>query len=49
MMRPWMNLLPLFLVKRLARKHGEVFYLGAEAWYAATDGVLVRAKKGGAA
>jgi len=42
MLRNWIELLPLFIVKRIARKRGEVFTLGGIEYCQATDGVLVR-------
>lgn len=42
MLRGWINLMPLFVVKRIARKHGEIFVVGSVMYCQATDGVLVR-------
>jgi hypothetical protein len=42
MLRAWINLLPLFIVKRIARKRGEIFVVGSVMYSQATDGVLVR-------
>lgn len=42
MMRPWINLLPLFIVKRIARRRCEVSMIGGVGYHQATDGVLVR-------
>lgn len=41
MMREWINLLPLFIVKRLARRQSEVVYVGTKPYFVATKGVLI--------
>jgi hypothetical protein len=41
MLRPWISLLPLFVVKAIARRHCEVFEVQGRYWARATEDVLV--------
>lgn len=41
MLRNWINILPLFIVKQIARKNCELVYIGGKHYYTATKGVLV--------
>jgi len=45
MLRAWMNILPLFIIKILARKYGEHFAFGGIAVAQATPGVFVQVSK----
>lgn len=42
MLANWVNLLPLFIVKRLARKHGQFVLVGKDRYNCATRGVLIK-------
>jgi hypothetical protein len=42
MLASWMNVLPLFIVKWLARKHGERIVMGSMIYVSATNGVWIR-------
>lgn len=39
-MRRWINLLPVFIARRLAYRYGERFLIGGATFYQATRGVL---------
>jgi hypothetical protein len=47
MLKPWVNLLPLFIVKWIARRKCEVFYVQGVPYHGALRDVLIRSESNG--
>ncbi|MDL5036799.1 hypothetical protein QRD40_10620 [Comamonas sp. Y6] len=45
MLAAWIELMPLFVVRWLARKHCERFHMGVDQFHGARPGIFVMAQK----